>query len=152
MRFDAVGYALLLRSLTDDLVLLTGGAELQPSEVALLRSAGIAIRDDPVARVEGEHGRLARIIFADGSSEARSGLFLMPALTRTVFAADLGCELDDSGAVVVDADGRTTVAAVFAAGDLAIGKKSVVVAAAEGSRAAYALNADLASGLHAAAR
>jgi thioredoxin reductase len=144
---DAVGYALLLSSLSDDVVLLTDGSELKPGEAALLRSAGIAVRDDPVARFEGEGGTLARIVFTDGSTDARSGLFLMPTVTRSAFAADLGCELEDSGAVVVDEDGRTSVAGVFAAGDVAVGKKSVVVAAAAGSRAAYAINAALARGL-----
>ena len=145
---DAVGYALLLRSLSDDIVLLTGGTELEPAEAALLRSAGIAIRHEPVARFEGEDGRLARIVFADGSADARSALFLMPTVTRNTFAAELGCELGDADAVLVDEDGRTTVADVFAAGDVAVGKKSVVVAAAAGSRAAYAINAALAHSIH----
>jgi thioredoxin reductase len=143
----AVAYALLLSSLSDDVVLLTDGSELEPGEAALLRSVGVAVRDDQVVRFEGEEGRLARIVFADGSTDARSGLFLMPTVTRSAFAGDLGCELEASGAVVVDEDGRTSVAGVFAAGDVAVGKKSVVVAAAAGSRAAYAINADLARGL-----
>jgi thioredoxin reductase len=141
---DAVGYALLLNSLSDDVVLLTDGSELDAAEAALLRSAGIAIRDDRVARFEGEDGRLARVVFADGSNDARSGLFLMPTVTRSAFAGELGCELAESGAVVVDEDGRTSVTGVYAAGDVAVGKKSVVVAAAAGSRAAYAINAALA--------
>jgi thioredoxin reductase len=144
---DAVAYALLLSSLSDDIVLLTDGSELEPCEVELLRSAGIAIRDDPVVRFEGEHGRLARIVFADGSTDARSALFLMPTITRSPLAAELGCKLDDSGAVVVDDDGCSSVTGVFAAGDVAVGKKSVVVAAAAGSRAAYAINAALSRGL-----
>src|SRR5919201_5623261 len=143
----AVTYALLLSSLSDDVVLLTDGSELEAGEAALLRSVGVAVRDDQVVRFEGEEGRLARIVFADGSTDARSGLFLMPTVTRSAVAGDLGCELEASGAVVVDAEGRTSVAGVFAAGDVAVGKKSVVVAAAAGSRAAYAINADLARGL-----
>src|SRR5919201_2701913 len=72
----AVAYALLLGSLSDDVVLLTDGSELEPADAALLRSAGVVVRDDPVARLEAEGDKLARIVFADGSTDARSALFL----------------------------------------------------------------------------
>jgi thioredoxin reductase len=144
---DSVGYALMLTSLSDDVVLLTDGSELEPADAALLRSAGVVVRDDPVARLEAEGGKLARIVFVDGSTDERAGLFFMPSLLRSPLAAELGCKLDESGAIVTDEDGRTSVAGVFAAGDAAAGKKAVVLAAAAGSRAAYAINAGLARGL-----
>jgi thioredoxin reductase len=144
---DAVGYALLLSSLSDDVVLLTDGSELESADAELLTSAGVAVRHDRVDRLEGDEGRLARIVFAGGSTEERSAVFLMPSVTRSVLAAELGCELTNSGAVVIDEDGRTSVTGVFAAGDVAVGRKSVVVAAAAGSIAAYTINAALARGL-----
>jgi thioredoxin reductase len=144
---DAVGYALLLSSLSDDVVLLTDGWELPPADAALLGAAGVAVRDDRVARFEGDGGRLTRIVFAGGSTEDRRAVFVMPTVTRSALAAELGCELTASGAVVIDEDGRTSVTGVFAAGDIAVGRKSVVVAAAAGSCAAYAINAALARGL-----
>jgi thioredoxin reductase len=53
---------------------------------------------------------------------------------------------DGSGAIVIDEDGGTSVPGLFAAGDATTDKKAVVLAAAAGSRAAYAINAGLASG------
>jgi thioredoxin reductase len=100
-----------------------------------------------VARLEAEHGRLARIVFADGSTDDRTGLFFVPSFTPSPLPAQLGCELDESGAVVIDEDGRTSVPGVFAAGDATTDKKAVVLAAAAGSRAAYSINAGLAGGL-----
>jgi len=144
---DAFVYALLLSSLSGDVVLLTDGATLDPGDGAALRAAGVVIRDDPVARLEAGDGSLVEVVFADGSTDERAGLFLMPSLTRSPLASTLGCDLDESGAILTDEDGRTSVAGVFAAGDVAAGKKAVVVAAAAGSRAAYAINADLAHGL-----
>jgi thioredoxin reductase len=144
---DAFVYALLLSSLSGDVVLLTDGATLDPGDGAALRAAGVVIRDDPVARLEAGDGSLVEVVFADGSTDERGGLFLMPSLTRSPLASTLGCDLDESGAILTDEDGRTSVAGVFAAGDVAAGKKAVVVAAAAGSRAAYAINADLAHGL-----
>jgi thioredoxin reductase len=143
----AAGLALLLTSLSDDVVLLTdGGPDPDADDGDLLRRAGVEVRDDRVARLEAEDGRLARIVFADGSSDDRAGLFFAPSFSRSPLPAQLGCELDDSGAVVVDEDGRTSVPGVFAAGDATTDKKAVVLAAAAGSRAAYAINVGLARG------
>lgn len=144
----AAGLALLLTSLSDDIVLLTdGNSDLDPDEAEHLRQAGVVIRDDPVARLEAAGGRLARIVFADGSSDDRAGLFFVPSFTPSPLPAQLGCELDESGAIVIDEDGRTSVPGVFAAGDATTDKKAVVLAAAAGSRAAYSINAGLARGL-----
>jgi thioredoxin reductase len=140
--------ALLLTSLSDDIVLLTdGNSDLDPDEAEHLRQAGVVVRDDPVARLEADAGKLARVVFADGSSDDRAGLFFVPSFTPSQLPAQLGCELDESGATVIDEDGRTSVPGVFSAGDATTDKKAVVLAAAAGSRAAYAINADLASGL-----
>jgi thioredoxin reductase len=144
----AAGLALLLSSLSDDVVLLTdGSSDLDPGEAELLRGAGVAVRGDRVARLEAEDDRLARIVFADGSTDDRDALFLMPSFTPSPIPSQLGCELDESGAIVTDEDGRTSVAGVFAAGDGTADKKAVVLAAAGGSRAAYAINAGLARGI-----
>jgi thioredoxin reductase len=143
----AARLALLLTSLSDDIVLLTdGNSALDPDEAEHLRQRGVAIRDDPVARLEAEGGRLARVVFADGSADRRTGLFFVPSFTPSPLAAQLGCELDESGEMVIDEDGRTSVPGVFAAGDATTDKKAVVLAAAAGSRAAYSINAGLASG------
>jgi thioredoxin reductase len=144
----AAHLALLLTSLSDDVVLLTdGSSELDPDQADRLRQAGVVIRDDPVARLDAEGGELERVVFADGSSDDRAGLFFVPTFTPSPLPAQLGCELDESGAIVIDADGGTSVPGLFAAGDATTDKKAVVLAAAAGSRAAYTINAGLASGL-----
>jgi thioredoxin reductase len=144
----AAHLALLLTSLSDDVVLLTDGSpDLDPDTTERLRQTGVVIRDDPIARLEAEGGKLARVVFADGSSDERAGLFFVPTFTPSPLPAQLGCELDESGALVIDEDGATSVPWVFAAGDATTDKKAVVLAAAAGSRAAYTINAGLANGL-----
>jgi thioredoxin reductase len=54
-----------------------------------------------------------------------------------------GCDLDDNGWAVIDATGRTSVAGVWVAGNVANARAQVITAAGEGSAAAIALNADL---------
>jgi thioredoxin reductase len=145
---DGAGHALLLTSLSDDVVLLTDGdSSLDPDEERRLTSAGIEVRDDRVAGLEAEGGRLARIRFADGSSDDRAGLFLAPRFVPSPLPTQLGCEVDEDGILVIDEDGRTSIPGVFGAGDATIGKAAVVLAAAAGSSAAYAINAGLARGM-----
>lgn len=133
------------------MLLTDGNSDLDHDEAERLRQTGVVIRDDPIARLEAEGGRLARVVFADGPSDERAGLFFVPAFTPSPLPAQLGCELDESGAVVIDEDGGTSVPGLFAAGDATTDKKAVVLAAAAGSRAAYTINAGLASGLLSAA-
>jgi thioredoxin reductase len=145
---NAAPLALILTSLSNDIVLLTnGGADLDPNEAKLLRSAGVLIRTDPVARVEAEDGRLVRVVFADGSADERGAIFLVPTVAASPLVRELGCKVDESGQIVIDEDGRTSVAGLFAAGDATTDRKAAVLAAAAGSRAAYAINAGLARGL-----
>jgi thioredoxin reductase len=144
---EASGHALLLSSLSDDVVLLTDGdSKLDPDEEKRLASAGVAIRDDRVAGLEANDGTLARIRFADGSSEERAALFVMPRFAPSPLPRQLGCDLDEDGMMVIDEDGRSSVPGVFGAGDATVGKAAVILAAAAGSRAAYAINVGLARG------
>lgn len=55
----------------------------------------------------------------------------------------LGCGMDESGWPDKDTTGRTTVAGVWVAGNVADPRAQVITAAGEGSAAAIAVNADL---------
>jgi thioredoxin reductase len=55
----------------------------------------------------------------------------------------LGCELTEAGTIVTDADGRTNVPGVYAAGDAATAhSRSVANAIGTGSRVAHAVALD----------
>jgi thioredoxin reductase len=62
---------------------------------------------------------------------------------RDGIAVSLGCELNEKGQVVTDEQGRTSAAGVYAAGDIADQAKYINVAAASGTLAGVAINADL---------
>jgi thioredoxin reductase len=55
----------------------------------------------------------------------------------------LGCAADPDGWVSVDSTGRTSVAGVWAAGNVVDPRAQVITAAGAGSATAIALNADL---------
>ena len=141
----AVHQALLLVSLSEDVVLLTDGdADLPAEQREHLAAAGIAVVDAPVERIAEDGGGLS-IVLAGGASLARDALFIQPTLT---LASDLATSLDaaltEAGSVETDAAGQTSVPGLFAAGDAGTVVQSVAVSTGSGARAAYAINAELA--------
>ena len=138
----AVRSALLLSGWSDDVLLCTDGAPNPGAE--LLAAAGVRVRTEPIARLTGNGGRPMRIEFANGPAERREALFVNTRRDQpNGLAAALGCELTDAGTIVTDADGRTNVAGVYAAGDAATpNSRSVANAIGMGSRVAYAVALD----------
>jgi thioredoxin reductase len=135
--------ALLVRSWSADVLLCSDGpARLTGRERAALAAAGVAVREDPIRRLSGRHDRLERIHFASGPPERRSALFVPPVLERQGLADALGCAPDNAGMIATDADGRTSVAGVYAAGDVTTAVRSAAIAIGSGSRAAKAIVLD----------
>lgn len=134
----------LVRCLSRDVVLCTDGPADLGDDRALLDRNGIPIHEERIVRVDGKDGQLERIVFADGTGLPRRALFL-PTLPRqhSDLPERLGCELTEIGLVKVNADGLTTVPGVYAAGDLALRRHSVVVASADGAIAGIAINHEL---------
>jgi thioredoxin reductase len=138
----AVRSALVLASWSNDVVLCTDGAPDPGGEV--LAAAGVRVRTEPIARLAGHDGSLEQIEFSEGPggrAEYREALFVNTRRDQpNGLAAALGCELTEAGTIVADADGRTTVPGVFAAGDAATAhSRSVANAIGTGSRVAYAV-------------
>jgi thioredoxin reductase len=138
----AVRSALVLAGWSDDVVLCTDGAP-DPGG-APLAAAGVRVRTEPIARLAGNDGRLTQIEFAHGPAERREALFVNTRRDQpNGLAAALGCALTEAGTIVTDADGRTNVAGVYAAGDAATAhSRSVANAIGMGSRVAYAVALD----------
>jgi thioredoxin reductase len=135
----AVRSALVLAGWSNDVVLCTDGAP-DPGG-ALLTAAGVRVRTEPIARLAGNDGRLNQIEFSHGPAERRQALFVNARRDQpNGLAAALGCELTAAGTIVTDADGRTNIAGVYAAGDAATPhSRSVANAIGTGSRVAYAV-------------
>lgn len=142
----------LASGFSEDVVACTGGEDiLDEGQRRLLSQAGVVIREEPIDRLEGDGDVLRRIVFADSAVLERDALFLHPPLRqRSDLATRLGCRILDDGAVEVNDLQQTSVAGVFAAGDMArrpqmpnVGAQ-VGIAAAEGLTAAVMLDQELA--------
>ncbi len=138
----AVRSALVLAGWSNDVVLCTDGAP-DPGG-AVLAAAGVRVRTEPIARLAGTDGQLTQIEFSHGPAERREALFVNTRRDQpNGLAAALGCDLTEAGTIVTDADGRTNVAGVYAAGDAATAhSRSVANAIGFGSRVAYAVTLD----------
>lgn len=135
---------LLLRRFTDDLVLLSDGpADLDAERLDHLRRVGITVREDPLARVVADQGRLAAVEFADGELLPRSVLFASTTRRQaSTLPAELGCTVTDA-AVSTDADGRTGVPGVWAVGSCAHPALTVAGSAGDATTTAIALDGAL---------
>jgi thioredoxin reductase len=142
----AVHSALLLRSWSDDIVVLTDGpADFLDADRARLADAGIVVDERRVAELDSANGELTAVVFDDGTRLLRSGLLAATTLhQRSTLAAQLGAEPAEPTPVAqdpvrVDAMYRTAAPGVFAAGDLSAQMPQVAAAVAGGSLAAAAV-------------
>ena len=138
------GLALELLAWSRDVVLCTGGGELGRAERERLGRNGVALREERLAALEGRHGMLSRILFRSGPPLERAALFFSTGQEqRSELAARLGCEFNDKGTVDTGWCESTNVPGLYVAGDASREVQFVVVAAAEGARAAFAINTAL---------
>ena len=138
------GLSLELTGWSRDLVLCTDGpSEIDPGDLARLARHGIAVREDRVVRLDGADA-LERVIFASGDPLPRRALFFTTGQTQqSQLALGLGCEFNDKGTVRTGRYESTHLPGLFVAGDASRAVQWVVVAAAEGAEAAFAINTDL---------
>lgn len=105
---------------------------------------GISIREERIERLEGTDGILERIVFAGGASIARRAMFFTTGQSQqSALATTLGCNVNEKGTVMTGKYETTHLRGLFVAGDASRAVQWVVVAAAEGAEAAFAINTDL---------
>jgi len=129
-----------------DLIVCTNGKTYQNSEQRdLLQNKRIKIIENKIKNFVGKNGQMEEIIFDNGESALREGGFIMPQLIQSSdFGKQLGCEYNSLGGIAIDSFGRTNVQGVYAAGDASvIAPAQIIIAAAEGVRAAAGVNMDL---------
>src|SRR5689334_1983452 len=138
------GLSLELTGWSRDLVLCTDGPSgIDADGLARLARNGIAVREDPVVRLEGRD-RLESIVFAAGEPLPREALFFTTGQTQqSALALGLGCAFNEKGTVRTGKYESTHLSGLYVAGDASRAVQWVVVAAAEGAEAAFAINTDL---------
>jgi thioredoxin reductase len=141
----AVGLSLEMTAWSRDLVVFTDGdCEIDRNGRDRLERHGIALREERVERLDGRDGVLERIVLAGGEAVPRRALFFtLGQEQRSPLAIRLGCEFNDKGTVSTGKYESTHLRGLFVAGDASRAVQWVIVAAAEGAEAAFAINTDL---------
>lgn len=131
----------MLRDWTNDLALFCNGHPLPDEVRAKAAGWGIPVYDLPVMAIRDE-GNTRTLLLADGQQVMRAVVYLV---SRSEPSCDLptrlGCRTDDGMTgpfVSVDMMQNTSVAGIFAAGDLCRPMYGALFAAADGARAGTA--------------
>jgi thioredoxin reductase len=145
----SVHQALLFSQLTDEITLVTHSFEPDAESLELLAGAGVAVVDDTVRSVESDGEIITGLRLGGGSLLPVSAVVVSPyASARSSLLESLGIEavahFSGMGDVVeVDPMGQTSVPGVYAAGNVTDISAQVMGAAAAGTKAGAAVNADL---------
>jgi thioredoxin reductase len=127
---------------TRDIVLCTDGAtRLSPTQRTHLRRNRIEVVEARIDHLDGSRGQLREIVFRDGRRLKRSALFFdTPSSGQSTLAESVGCQFTRHGGIKCGQYEATSVPGVFVAGNLIRDVQLAIVAAAEGTRAAFGIN------------
>jgi thioredoxin reductase len=134
-----------LTAWTSDIALCTDGRSGFNEEVRThLKRNGVEVIEEGIVELEGKDGQLEALVFDTGRKLPRRALFFdTPSVSRLDLARKLGCQITRKGAVRCGQYEATSVPGVFVAGNLIKDVQLVIVAAAEGTRAAFGINRSL---------
>lgn len=138
---SVTGLALSLKTWSDQVVVCTDGSRLNARHRAQLSQQGISVHEAKIARVEHEGGQIRRLALAGGESVECDALFFSAGQTpQCDLPRKLGCDVMHNGVVKTNNLGQTRVPGLYVVGDASHDVQFVIVAAAEGAKAAVAIN------------
>ena len=112
------------------------GFEGDASHLSRLRRNGVEVRSAAASGFVGGRGNLQGIRLRNGEViECDFAFFTIEHHPGAGFAEELGCEITGEDCVAVDSAGATSVAGVYAAGDITPGIQLIQMAASEGATA-----------------
>ncbi len=134
--------ALALINWSRDVALVTNGLSgLDSKQHAELKRFGIPVYTAKVVRLEGTDGMLERIEFANGKSLERKAMFFSTGQDQHCdLPKAFGCLFTNKGVVRTSRMQETNVPGLYVVGDASRDVQFVIVAAAEGAKAAEAVN------------
>jgi thioredoxin reductase len=143
----SVHQAMLIAEWGPTTLYVNGASEPDDASLAQLQKRGVAIEPAPVRALHGEGAQLSSIELIDGRASGVDALYLGPRThLNSSIAHQLGCEMDEGsfGPIIrTDPQKLTTVAGVYAAGDITRSAHNVTWASADGVTAGVALHRSL---------
>lgn len=131
---------------SNDLVYCTDGpANLPEEHAAKLEHMGVAVDEEPIEQLEGEGDQIRGVRFKSGRFLECGALFFSSSQRQcSSLARQLGCALDEDGALIEHCGTAASgVPGLYVAGNTSTGLQLVIMAAAEGTQAAFKINQSL---------
>ncbi|MFF6015416.1 NAD(P)/FAD-dependent oxidoreductase [Lysinibacillus fusiformis] len=130
---------------SQDLIVFTNGHQLSENVQNDFEQNKIKVYTNTIKDLHGDDGNLSSVELETGENILRAGGFVVPSFYRpNKFAKQLNCQVDENGTVMTDGAGRTTAAGIYIAGETEKGgPSSLMIAAAEGFKAATSINMDI---------
>lgn len=130
---------------TADIALCTDGpSDLPALEREALERNGIELIEERIVELAGDNGQLEAVVFKSGRRLPRRALFFdTPSVAQSNLARKLGCQVTKKGGIRCGRYEATSVPGVFVAGNIIKDVQLAIVAAAEGTRAAFGINRSL---------
>jgi len=148
---DAHHLATLLPNWTRDLTIFTNGPATFGDDLRQqLADQHIALNETPITALEHEGGQLQALHLADGRRQPLVVLYArLPLHQASELPAQLGCApAKQAPLLLVDAQYRTSVPGVYAAGDNCVPVSQLAQAIAAGNMAGAAISRELIFGTH----
>jgi thioredoxin reductase len=143
----AVAMALALTTWTSDITICTNGCPPEMEELELqekLAANNIPVVTEAITKLERKGSRISSLVLASGRElDADKLFFTIAQYPADDIGAQLGCDRDRGGHIIITEHHATSVSGVFAAGDITPGPQLAIRAAAGGAVAAMAMHKSL---------
>ena len=141
----AAALALSLKTWTREVSVCTNGRpRISPRHRQQLDEQRIPVYEPIIERLDHVGGHVQRLLLTDGRAVPCDAVFFSTGQhPQSDLPRQLGCELTSKGVVKTDHLGQTRVPGLYVAGDASRDVQFVIVAAAEGAKAAVAINKSL---------
>uniref|UniRef100_UPI00403F1A7E NAD(P)/FAD-dependent oxidoreductase n=1 Tax=Paenibacillus sp. FSL R7-0313 TaxID=2954532 RepID=UPI00403F1A7E len=141
----ALHMAKVISGWTERYTICTNGSDsLTDEQREELKRHNVTVFNAPIQSIDSEEGMVKQVILNDGTAIACTGVFFQPKLfTGSELPRAIGCEITESGTVIVDASGKTSVSGVYSAGDAASEMYQAITAASLGALSAVSINNEL---------
>lgn len=145
-RRQTVEYALAMLVYSPHVAIVTDGRSPRwgSKHEQMRRRRGIPVFRETITQVRHRRGKIEALKFKRGGEAPFQALFTARGdIYFSKLAHDLGARVNRAGEIVVDADMRTTVPGLYAAGCVTPANCQMIIAAGQGATAAQAINRDL---------
>ncbi|PQP81265.1 pyridine nucleotide-disulfide oxidoreductase [Paenibacillus sp. PCH8] len=141
----ALHMAKVISGWTDRYTICTNGSDsLTDEQREELKQHNVPVFDAPVQSIDSEEGMVKQVVLNDGTAIPCTGIFFQPKLfTGSELPKAIGCDITESGTVIVDEFGKTSVSGVYSAGDAASELYQAITAASLGALSAVSINNEL---------